>query len=237
VESARVVEKRFIDLTFKAETTIRNGKKFGIDMHLAEKRLAESVDLRKRDIADAMKAAEDAYRLAWDAVEAFAPNLKGSLEVGSARLNEPTEASLMLENVGKGLAKDVRVRILGDAEAEGLQEIPSLRAHGKETLRFKLRMTAPGSVPLAVQIISHRVFDDKEYVQETIAQIEVAETLQDRPRRLQANLESRCPICKGSIKAGFKVVRCMCGRDLHELCVSRVGRCPVCFRSLANPSE
>src|SRR6267143_610295 len=32
VESAKVIEKRFIDLTFKAETTIRNGRKFGIDM-------------------------------------------------------------------------------------------------------------------------------------------------------------------------------------------------------------
>ncbi len=237
VESAKLVEKRFVDLTFKAETTIRNGKKYGIDMHAAERRLAESMDLRRRDIADGLKAAEDAYRLAWDAVEAFAPNLKGSLEVGPAKLNQPTDATLTLENVGKGLAKDVHVRILGDAEAEGLPELAALRAHGREVLTFKLKMTAPGSVPLAIQLVSHRVFDDKEYVQETIAQVDVAETLQERPKKLLADLESRCPICKGAIKKGFKVLQCACGRDFHELCASRVGRCPVCFRPLGNPTE
>ncbi len=234
VESAKVVEKRFIDLTYKAETTIRNGKKFGIDMHAAERRLAEAMDVRRRDIADGMKAAEDAYRLAWDAVEAFAPNLKGTLEIAAARLNEPVDATLTLENVGKGLAKDVHVRILGDAEAEGLPDFAALRAHGMETAKFKLKMTAPGSVPLAIQIVSHRVFDDKEYVQEMIAQVEVAETPQERAKRLVAGLESRCPICKGAIKKGFKVVQCTCGRDFHELCATRVGRCPVCFKPLAN---
>ncbi len=237
VESVKLVEKRFIDLTFKADTTIRNGKKFGIDMHAAERRLAESMDIRRRDVAEGIKAAEDAYRMAWDAVEAFAPNLKGSLTIGAAKLNEPMDASLVLENVGKGLAKDVRVRILGDAEAEGLEELPALRAHGKETLSFKLKMTAPGSVPLAIQIVSHRVFDDKEYVQEMIAQVDVAETPQERARKLIANLESRCPVCKGAIKKGFKVVQCACGRDVHEMCASRVGRCPVCFRPLGNPAE
>ncbi len=236
VESAKVVEKRFVDLTFKAETTIRNGKKYGIDMRAAEKRLSESMDLRRRDVADGIKAAEDAYRMAWDAVEAFAPNLKATLEVGPAKLNEPTDATLTLENVGKGLAKDVRVRVLGDAEAEGLTELAAVRAHGKEVLTFRLKMTAPGSVPLALQLVSHRVFDDKEYVQETIAQIDVAETPLERPKKLVADLESRCPICKGAIKKGFKVLQCACGRDVHELCASRVGRCPVCFRPLGNPA-
>jgi tetratricopeptide (TPR) repeat protein len=237
VESAKVVEKRFVDLTFKAETTIRNGKKYGIDMHAAEKRLSESMDLRRRDIADGIKAAEDAYRMAWEAVEAFAPNLKATLELGPAKLNEPVEATLTLENAGKGLAKGVRVRVLGDAEVEGLTELAALRAHGREVLHFKLKMTASGSVPLALQLVSHRVFDDKEYVQETIAQIDVAETPQERPKRLVADLESRCPICKGSIKKGFKVLQCACGRDFHELCAARVGRCPVCFRPLGNPAE
>ncbi len=235
VESVKVVEKRFIDLTYKAETTIRNGKKFGIDMRPAEKRLAESMEARKRDLPEAIKSAEDAYRLAWDAVEAFAPNLKASLTVGPAQLNQWVDASVEVENVGKGLAKDVRVRVLGDAETEGLQPVVAVRARGKELLTFRIKMTAPGSVPLAIQIVSHRVFDDKEYVQEMIAQIEVAQTTQERAKKLVADLESRCPICKGVIKKGFKVIQCACGRDFHELCGSRVGRCPVCFRALGNP--
>ena len=237
VESVKVVEKRFVDLTFKAETTIRNGKRFGIDMRPAEARLAEAMQLRKKEFSNAIRAAEDSYRLAWDAVEAFAPNLKGTLTVGPAQLNEWTEASIDLENVGKGLAKDVRLRILGDAETESVPELAAVRARGKESVRFKLKMTAPGSVPLAIQIVSHRVFDDKEYVQEMIAQIEVAQSATEKPRRLVADLESRCPICKGVIKKGFKVLQCACGRDFHELCANRVGRCPVCFRPLGGAAD
>ncbi|HEY7589285.1 MAG TPA: hypothetical protein VIB49_11160 [Thermoplasmata archaeon] len=232
LESVKVVEKRFVDLTYKTETTIRNGKKFGIDMRAAEQQLAASIELRKKDFASASKAAEDAYRLAWEAVEAFAPNVRGSLVVAPAQLNEWTDATVELENVGKGLAKDVRVQVLGDAETEGLQDIPAVRAHGKESLKFRLKITAPGSVPLAIQVVSHRVFDGKEYTQEMIAQVEVAETAGEKPKKLVAGLDSRCPICKGGIKKGFKVVRCACGRDVHDLCAARVGRCPVCFRAL-----
>lgn len=232
VESAKVVEKRFIDLTFKAETTIRSGRKFGIDMKTAETKLAAAMQLRRSDLPEAIKSAEDAYRIAWEATEAFAPSMKGTLEVGASRVNEWADATLTLENVGKGLAKDVRVRILGDAETEGPSEIPAVRAHAKEVVTLRVKMTASGSVPLAIQIVSHRVFDNKEYVQELIAQVDVSEVGQERAKRLVADLESRCPICKGLIKKGFKVTRCGCGRDFHELCGSRVGRCPVCFRSL-----
>ncbi len=237
VENVKVVEKRFVDLTYKAETTIRNGKRFGIDMRSAEARLAEAMQLRKKDFANAIKGAEESYRLAWEAVEAFAPNLKGTLTVGPAQLNEWTDASIELENIGKGLAKDVRLRILGDAETDQLKDLAAVRAHGKESLEFRIKMTAPGSVPLAIQIVSHRVFDDKEYIQEMIAQIEVAQSAAEKPKKLVANLESRCPICKGQIKKGFKVLQCACGRDFHELCANRVGRCPVCFRPLGGAAE
>src|SRR5437870_9811914 len=95
-------------------------------------------------------------------------------------------------------------------------------------------MTASGSVPLAIQIVSHRVFDNKEYTQEMIAQIDVSERVHEKAKRLTADLESRCPICKGLIKTGFKVTRCGCGRDFHELCESRAGGVPVGFRRLRN---
>jgi tetratricopeptide (TPR) repeat protein len=232
VESVKVVERRFVDLTYKAESTIRNGKKFGIDMRQAEKRLGDSMGLRKSNLADAIKAAEEAYRIAWDAVEEFAPSIQVRLEMGPTRLNEWTDATLTLENVGKGLAKDVQVKVLGDAETEGLQALPAVRAKGQEALTIRVKMTASGSVPLAIQVTSHRVFDDKAYTQEMIAQVDVAEDAIERPRQLVADLETRCPICKGMIKKGFKVLRCGCGRDFHELCASRIGRCPACFRPL-----
>jgi hypothetical protein len=232
VESAKIVEKRFVDLTFKAETTIRNGRKFGIDMKAAEVKLDQAVRLRGSDFAEANKAAEEAYRLAWDATEAFAPSMKGSIDIGAVRLNEWADGTLTVENDGKGAARDVRVRILGDAEVESLPEIAAIRGKSKEVLQLRLKPTASGSVPLAIQIVSHRVFDGKEYTQEMIAQIDVSEVGGQRAKRLVADLETRCPICKGLIKTGFKVTRCGCGRDFHELCATRVGRCPACFRGL-----
>ena len=105
-------------------------------------------------------------------------------------------------------------------------------ANGSEAVKLRLKMTASGSVPLAIQVISHRAFDGKEYTQEMIAQVDVSELVQEKAKRIVADLESRCPICKGLIKRGFKVTRCGCGRDFHELCATRVGRCPACFRSL-----
>jgi hypothetical protein len=237
VESAKVIEKRFIDLTFKVETTIRNGRKFGIEMKVAEAKLAQAMQLRKSDFPEAIKSAEEAYRIAWEANEAFAPSMKAYIDMGPTRVNEWTEATLTLENVGKGLAKDVRVRIVGDAETEGPMEIPAVPARSSEALKVHLRMTASGSVPLAIQIVSHRAFDGKEYTQEMIAQVDVSELVQEKARRLVSDLETRCPICKGLIKKGWKVTRCGCGRDFHELCATRVGRCPACFRTLHGAVE
>src|SRR5207247_8713522 len=124
----KVIEKRFIDLTFKAETTIRNGRKFGTAVKAAEGKWAHAGQLRQSDFAEATRAAEEAYRIAWEATEAFAPSMRGFLDVVAARLNEWADATLTIENEGKGAAKDVRVRILGDAEPEGLQDLPAVRA-------------------------------------------------------------------------------------------------------------
>jgi len=233
VESRRMVEKRFVELTYKAESTIRNAKKFGIEVKDAERVLQTSIQLKKTDMTRAISAAEDAYRVAWEAIEGFAPNIQGSLEVETPRLDQWSGATLVLRNTGKALAKDVRMRILGDAEVEGLRDLAAIRAKGEERIAIKIRMTAAGVIPLMIQVSSHRVMDDKEYTQEMIAQIEVVAAAQaEEKKAMVAEYESRCPICKGQIKTGFTIVKCSCGRDFHELCASRVGRCPVCFRPI-----
>ena len=232
VESRRLVEKRFVELTYKAESAIRSAKKFGIDARDAERVLQGAIAAKKTDIARALSAAEDAVRLAWQAVEGFAPNIQASLEVQTAKLERWSEATLILSNTGKALAKDVKIRIMGDVEIEGLKDLAAIRAKGEERLPVKVKMTAKGVVPLVIRVESRRVLDDKEYVQEMIAQVEVSSAQSSEPKALLAEFESRCPICKGLIRKGFAIARCSCGRDFHELCASRVGRCPVCFRPL-----
>src|SRR5207245_6108722 len=97
--------------------------------------LAQAMQLRKSDLAESMKAAEEAYRVAWEATEEFAPSMRAYVDVGPVRLNEWADATLTVESIGKGLANDVRVRILGDAETEDLAEIPTVGAQRPEAVR------------------------------------------------------------------------------------------------------
>ena len=233
VESRRLVEKRFVDLTYKAESTIRRARKFGIDVRAAEQALQVAIGAKKTDAAGAMAHAEESYRLAWQAVEAFAPSVAAHLVVQEPKVNEWSDATLALTNVGRALAKDIRIRILGDADVEGLRDVASIRAKGTEILPLKVRMGNPGTIPLAIQVASKRVFDDKEYSQEIVAQVVVGITAREEiNRQIRAESESRCPICKGLIKPGHAIARCNCSREFHELCAARVGTCPVCFKPL-----
>lgn len=46
---------------------------------------------------------------------------------------------------------------------------------------------------------------------------------------------SRCHICLGDIREGLDRVTCVCGREYHETCASKVAVCPVCRSTLVNP--
>jgi hypothetical protein len=93
-------------------------------------------------------------------------------------------------------------------------------------------MTAPGTVPLAIKVISHRVFDEAEYVEESIAQIEVADTSGKEKKadiiKMVAEKDTKCGVCRGSIKKGFPMVVCPCGEEFHDTCAGRVEECPSC---------
>jgi hypothetical protein len=102
-------------------------------------------------------------------------------------------------------------------------------------------MRASGSIPLSVNIVSHRLIDVKEYTQEIIAQVEVTDKAREAqkpreepkpkeaPKPLLAVNEGRCLICKGSIKVGFRIAKCpSCGKEFHEMCAARAKTCPAC---------
>ncbi|HEV8594704.1 MAG TPA: hypothetical protein VGR51_04155 [Thermoplasmata archaeon] len=226
-------EKRFADKSFQAESMVRRAKKFGIEVHEAESVLAEAIQAKKSDPERAMRLAEQAHDAAHKAIESFSPNVGAVLEVRAPVAGEWADATLTLTNTAKALAKDVKVKILGDAEVEGMKAVPALKAKGTEAMPIKVKMMASGSIPLAIQITSTRILDGKEYQQEVIATVEVAELAAEPEVKVQAEAESRCPVCKGLIKVGFTIKRCPhCSRDMHELCASRSAKCPACGQSL-----
>ena len=243
VESRREFEKKFIDFSYKADSTIRNARKYGIDVAEAEKRLVEALKVKRTDLDKAIEIAEQAFKMAGDAVDAFAPKMEARLDISSAEAAVEMDATLTLMNTGKALAKDVRLKIIGDAEVQGLEDQTAVRAKGEVKIPLKIKMKNLGAVPLAVQIISHRVLDGKEYFQEVIAMVDVVERMlpppppPPPPQTIQqiAQGEGRCQVCKGSIKAGFRISVCpSCRKEFHEMCASRIGKCPGCGIQLAS---
>jgi tetratricopeptide (TPR) repeat protein len=236
VESTRKLEKDFIDLTYKADTIIGSAKRFGIDIKEAEKLLLKALDSKDENIKEATAYAQQALDLANGAIDGFAPHMTAELSAEKADLGEWVDAGLTVSNTGKTLANKISTQVLGDAETEGLEEIEGIRAGGSETIPFKLRMTARGTVPLAIKITSYRVFDDAEYVHESIVQVEVAETLGKEEEediiKMVAEKESKCGICRGSIKKGLPMVICPCGKEFHATCAGRAEECPACGASL-----
>jgi hypothetical protein len=232
-------EKKFAERSFQAESTIRRAKKFGIDVLEAERVLAEAIRTKKSDFDSAMALAEKAYQTAEQAIESFAPSLTAKLDIRSPVAGNWADATLTITNEAKALAKDVRAKILGDAEVEGLKDIAAIKAKGTEVLPLRVKMNAGGQVPLAIQLKSQRILDGKEYATEVVATVDVvASAAQPEAQQFQAATESRCSMCKGLIKVGFTVKRCPnCGGDMHEPCFARAGQCPACGKPLGDPAK
>src|SRR3990172_3353675 len=143
-------EKRFADKSFQAESMIRRAKKFGVEVVEAERLLAEAIRAKKSDPEKAMALAEEAQGAAHRAIESYSPDVGATLDVKEPVAGEWAEATLTLANAAKAMAKDVKVKILGDAEVEGLKDVPALKGKGSESLPLRVRMTAAGSIPLAI---------------------------------------------------------------------------------------
>ena len=222
-------EKKFVYFTYRAGSMMQSARRFGINVSEAGATMTKALKLKKTDIANAIVLAEQAYKLASDAVKMLEPKMEAYLEVHGAVLDRWVDGTLTLVNVGKTFVENVKVKILGDVEVEGIRDVAGVKANGKTELSLRVRMKANGLIPLAIQIISRSHLDGKEYTQEIIQQFEVPEKARELPRSRLTQNEGRCAYCKGKISAGFKTVECiMCGHVMHENCARRLGECASC---------
>jgi hypothetical protein len=227
VESKRRLEKEFFDLSYQASTTISSAKKFGIDVKDAEKILISALELKETDRDKSLELVQEAFDSAKASMDAFSPQLEAVLEISDPKIDEWSDAKITITNSGKALAKNVVVEILGAAEVEGLELIPTLRANAFEELAVKIRITGTGEVPLAIKATTIRIFDEKAYEFETVATVSVG--AREEIVVETAEESTTCPICKGAIKKGLKVVKCKsCGDVYHELCAKTAETCPKC---------
>jgi hypothetical protein len=232
VESKRRLEKEFFDLSYQASTTISSAKKFGIDVKDAEKALITALELKETDRGKSLKMAEEAFESAKASMDAFSPALETVLEINDPKIDAWSDATITLTNSGKALAKNVVLEILGAAEVEGLELIPTLRANAFEELPVKIKITGTGEVPLAIKATTIRIFDEKAYEFETVATVSVG--AREEVKVEIAEESTTCPICKGGIKKGLKVVKCKkCGDMFHELCAKTAETCPNCEAAIS----
>ncbi len=232
VESKRRWEKDFFDLTYQASTAISSAKKYGIDVKDAEKLLIEALDLKESDKDKSVELAGKAVESAKEAVDAFSPSIEAVLEIEDPKIDEWSNAKITITNSGKALAKDVAVEILGAAEVEGLEPIETLKANAFQELSVKIKITGAGEVPLAIKSRTARLFDEKEYEFETVTTVSVG--TREKVQVMEAVESTTCPVCRGNIKKGLKVVKCKgCGDVFHELCARTSQTCPKCDSSIA----
>ncbi|UCD92255.1 MAG: hypothetical protein JSV43_08580, partial [Methanobacteriota archaeon] len=191
-----------------------------------------ALDLKESDRDKALELAEEAFESAKSSVDAFAPVVEIALEIKDPKKDDWSEGKITLNNTGKALAKNVVVEILGGAEVEEIEPIETLGANATHEIPLKIKITGTGDVPLAIKVSASRIFDEQTYEFETAETI----SLEKRPD-IQVEIADKsgeCPVCRGSIKEGLKVVKCKkCGEVLHELCARSAETCPKCNTPLA----
>lgn len=227
------VERRFMGASFKAESLIKTAKKFGIDVKKPEKALKKAQDLKDSDPEAAIAAAQDILGTVEESLKAFTPAISLALEVKEPAKEEWSDAVLTLKNTGKAVAKEVALEVLGDLEVQGLEVPKSVRAKGKAEAKLQIRFNVPGPTPVMVKVQAKPVLGENPYEWEQVFEIDVGVGKPKQgSRAIVAEFETKCRLCRGSIKKGFSARECECGAMLHEPCALRAGKCPACERGL-----
>ena len=226
----------FMDLVQRAEASLKAAHRFGIDVREAEQTLSEAIHLKGTDPARARALAAQALQAGELATEAFAPKIEASLDKTQVQAGEWLETAIVLRNVGRALAKDVRVKVLGDVQTEGGLEAALIKAKGEEKLPVRLKVEGKGTVPVVLEVTSVRVLDGKDHTDQITVEMQVVEAATAAPADeavpILAEIESKCPACLGKIRVGLAIAKCECGRDYHQLCASRAGTCVACGKPL-----
>lgn len=226
-------QRRFMGSTFKAESLIKTAKKFGIDVKKAEKDLKKSFEMKESDPEGAIKLAQETLKAVEESLDAFSPSLELELNLEEAQVGNWVDAILSLKNSGKSGAKDLQIDVLGDLEVQELEAPTTITVNGEAEARVQVKFNSPGKTPIMVKVKARRVLDDQQYEWEDVYEFDVGEAPpKAEARAVVAEHDTKCSVCRGTIKKGFSAKECECGALLHEPCALRAGRCSACQRSL-----
>ncbi len=236
------IEKEFIELTYKANSIISGVKKFGINVKEAEDLFKEGREIKAEDQKKAMSLVQESIRLAQSIMDEFRPQMVAKITDDRVTKNHWVDTEITLTNNGKSLGTDISIKMLGDIEYHGDIHVEKLMGNGNQvTIPIKIKFAdVIGSQPVIFEITSHRVLDNEEFVDKTTASIVVVEELQAKAKakdssfeKLKAAEDLKCNICMGTAKKGQDIIKCNCGKEYHDMCASRFGKCASCGNSFS----
>jgi len=219
--------KKYMDISIAAESAIDTLGRFGMSKREPERLMAMADIEKEKDYDSAIELVAEALDTAKNLMETCSPDLSGS--ISSRGLQQGVEGDLVLtiKNAGKAIAKDIAISVSGDFQLKADPAPVTVRPGAVETVNVKMIPRKSGSVEVKVSLLTKRAFDGKVHSSEIGDSVNVFAS--GPPFKLgRASDQTRCISCQGRIKAGFDILTCRCGGQLHLSCAKRVGECPVC---------
>jgi hypothetical protein len=241
VELKSGLEREFITIMNSADSLISSAKKFGINVKEAENLFSQARELKAKDHKGAVKLINESIKFVQDKMDDFRPRLEAEIVADRVVVGEWVETELSIKNTGKTLGTDVSAKMIGDIEYEGDTTTDKLKGGGDEIkLPLKIRFSdVLGDRPIILELTSHRLMDNQTFVDKSTTNIYVGDsTVKDAIvkkafERLKAPEEMKCDICMGKVKKGLDIIKCSCGKNYHDLCATRFGKCAACGNPFA----
>lgn len=221
------VHKKYTDISIAAESAMENLGRYGLSRREPERLIAMAEIEKDKDYDSAIELMAEALDTAKELMEAYSPDISGSVSGIGLQEGAKSELTVTLRNTGRALAKDVTLDVQGDFDVMTAEGVSSLKPNAEATMIVNLVPKRSGSVPVKIRITSKRQLDGRMQTSEIEDVVNVFSA--GPPFKLGRAADSaRCISCQGRIKPGFDIVMCRCGGQLHLSCAKRTNQCPIC---------
>jgi molybdopterin synthase catalytic subunit len=221
------VHKKYTDTSIAAESAMENLGRYGLSKREPERLIAMAEIEKDKDYDSAIELVAEALDTAKELMEAYSPDISGSVSGIGLQEGAKSELTVTLKNAGRALAKDVTLDVQGDFDVMTAEGVASLKPNAEATMIVNLVPKRSGSVPVKIRITSKRQLDGRMQTSEIGDVVNVYSA--GPPFKLGRAADSaRCISCQGRIKPGFDIVMCRCGGQLHLSCAKRTNQCPIC---------
>ncbi len=192
-------------------------------------------DARERKNLDEMRALVEKSTATLDEALLISPEIFLEIAGEGLRPDVWSQISLVVSNVGKANARNIRMNFDGPLEVRRVKTIDGLRAGEKKVMEVGVKFSGVGKVPIDVEIIYGRTLDEKQYLFSEETWLEVGDAATGGARRVtRIGSSYECSFCKQVIEGDDGVVKCSCNLAYHEHCARKSGSCPSCQENISH---